>query len=310
MTDRIKNIVSQFEIENEASITKTLGSIEKIKALSDEEKVDLTSLLATIFYHDHASTAAMLKLANRAEKQIAKFGEAVLPFLLDEVLNSDAESTAHLGRAIALNGNAAVDPLLKAWDNHRSDDFAIINLIQALSYFRNDETIKALPELLVASKAKNHQVRSMALNAIGKLSHRLHTNVFDEKIRLKMFDTAFTLLSDSKPLVRSSAARALGKLLRKRLLTGIQKEKLLKAYNAILGNDEQHEWDSAYIVRHEAERFISFCKEAESLTDKYKQSFKIIAKRELCPKTFHFTIEAPLLAKKNEGRPIYYCSSP
>ncbi|MBE9503045.1 MAG: sulfide/dihydroorotate dehydrogenase-like FAD/NAD-binding protein [Proteobacteria bacterium] len=87
-------------------------------------------------------------------------------------------------------------------------------------------------------------------------------------------------------------------MLSKRLLNDEQREKLLKSYNAILGNDEKHEWDYAYIVRHEAERFLPFCKAGESLADRYKQSFKIVSKRELCTKTFHFEIEAPLLAKK------------
>ena len=298
MTDKINKIISQIDIENEDTISKALDQVAKLKDLSDEEKVDISSALSVLFYHDHAGMVDMIKLANRAEKQIAKFGEAVLPFLIKEVTNADAESAAHLGRAIALNGTAAVDLILKAWDENRDDDFAIINLIQTLSYFRVPETIKVLPEILVASKAKNHQVRAMALNAAGRLSQRLHANLLDEKMRTKMFDSAFTLISDSNPLVRANAARALGKMLSKRLLNDDQREKLLKSYNAILGNDEKHEWDYAYIVRHEAQRFLPFCKAGESLADRYKQSFKIVAKRELCTKTFHFEIEAPLLAKK------------
>ncbi len=37
------------------------------------------------------------------------------------------------------------------------------------------------------------------------------------------------------------------------------------------------------------------------LTSKYKQSFKIMEKRELCPDTFFYAIEAPFIAKKLEA---------
>ena len=298
MTDRTKSIIDNINMDKEQSIAKALDQVEKLEGLTDEEKVEIASGLSTIFYHDHYGMIDMIKLANRAEKQIARFGDAVLPFLIEQLADTDPESAAHIGRTIALNGAPAVDTLLEAWSKNREDDFAIINIMQAISYFRDTAVIKALPEVLVAAKSKNFQVRAEALYTVGKLARRLPADIFDEKLLLKMFDISFNLLSDSKALVRKDAARALGKMVKKGILSNDQKEKVFKAFNAILGNDEKHEWDNAFIVRHEAEYFIPCCRAAQTLADRYKQSYRILAKRELCEKTFHYVIEVPFIARK------------
>jgi len=298
MTDRVKGIIENINIDREETIGRALDQLDALIKLTDEEKTDLTVALSTIFYHDHAGKPDMTRLASRAEKQIARFGEAVLGTLAAELADADPESAAHLGRTIALSGENAVAVLLDSWDSMRDDDFAIINIMQALSYFRTDAVIRAMPEILVAAKSKNHQVRAAALYTAGKLVLRLSAGAFDEKLRLKIFDISFGLLSDSKSLVRKDAARALGKMLRKGILAPDQKKKVFKAFNAILGNDDRHEWDSAFIVRHEAEHFMPYCRAAKTLADKYRQSYRIVSKRELCEKTFHFAIEAPLIASK------------
>jgi len=298
MTERVKSIIGNINIDKEDYISRALDQVEALQNLTDEEKIDLTAALTTIFYHDHAGNLDMTRLANRAEKQIARFGEAVLPTLAGELIDADPESAAHIGRAIALNGAPAVSVLLHAWNNNREDDFAIINILQTLSYSRTEEVVTAMAEILVAAKSKNHQVRAEALYAVGKLSLRLSADTFDDKLKLKMFDTAFTLLSDTKPLVRKDAARALGKMLKKGILDDGQKKKVFQAFNAILGKDEKHEWDYAFIVRHEAEHYLPYCKGSETLADRYRQSYRILTKRELCDRTFHFTIEAPFIARK------------
>ena len=298
MTERVKSIIDNINIDKEEYISRALDQVEALNNLTDEEKIDLTRALSTIFYHDHTGNLDMIKLSNRIEKQIARFGEAVLPLLAQELIDADPESASYIGRAIALNGAPSVNVLLTLWNENRDDDFTIINVLHTLSCLRTEEVIMALAEILVAAKSKNHQVRAEALYTVGKLSLRLSADAFDEKLRLKMFDTAFNLLSDSKPLVRKDAARALGKMLKKGILNEDQKKKVYNAFNSILGNDEKHEWDYAFIVRHEAEHYLPYCKISETLADRYRQSYRIITKRELCDRTFHFTIEAPFIARK------------
>jgi ferredoxin--NADP+ reductase len=299
MTERVQSIIEHIVLDNEESVSRALVQTRKLTKLTVEEKNELTAALTTVFYHhDHAGITGMTKVAVMAEKQIAKFGCEVVPFLIEELINADAESAAYLGRAIALNGCQAIDFILGAWDENWEDDFASINIIQALSYFKTAEIKKAIPRILVASKSANFQVRAIALYAIGKIARRITAEAFDDSLRNAMFDAVFESLADRKPLVRKNAARTLGKMQKKGILIAEHEKKVFMAFKAILGTDGRHKWDRAFIVRHEAEHFLPFFKIDKTLADKYRQSFRIITKRELAPDTFHYNIEAPLIARK------------
>ncbi len=298
MKKAIDNIINGLKSEDEVSISVALDEIEQLSGLTDDDKIALASALALLFYRDHVGMSEMISLANRAEKQITRFGPVVIPFLIDELVSADAESCAHLGRAIAVNGANAIAPLLDVWNRKRTDQYALINLTQALAYFRIPEVLQALPEILVAAESDNYQLSSNAINAMGKLVVRIDPNLFDEALRQQMFDISFARLSDSRSLVRMQAARTLGKLMEKGLLTNTQKEQLRTAYCAITGKDGSNDWDDAYIVRHEAKCYLPLLKTTPTSVTHYQQSFKILSKRELCPNTFHYVIEAPLIARK------------
>ncbi len=299
MTERIEHIVKHIHFDSEEEVAKALDHAGQLQDLTYEEKNDLAAAFSIIFYHhDHAGITAMGKLAIRAEHLIAGFGCDVVPFLLGELINADSESAAYLGKAIALNPCPNVNALLQAWEENWDDDFAGINIIQALSYFKDPDVVKAIPQILVACKSANFQVRAMGLYTIGKLALRLDPGVFSQELLLSMFDTVFTMLADSKPLVRKNAARSLGKMQKRGLLTDKQRLQVLAAFKAILGTDGQHNWDRAFIVRHEAEHFLPLFSSRPAMGDRYRQSFKILAKEELCEKTFHFVIEAPMIARK------------
>ncbi len=298
MSKIIDFIINKLKSEDETSISLALNEIEQLTDIADDDKIALTSSLTQLFYRDHTGMAEMISLTNRAEKQISRFGSVVIPFLIDELANADAESCTHLGRVIAVNGANAITPLLDAWNNKRSDQYALINLTQALTYFRTPKILQTLPEILIAVESDNYQLSSNVINATGKLVVRIDPNQFDEALRQQIFDVSFSHLTDSHSLVRMQAARTLGKLMGKGLLTNTQKENLRAAYSAILGQDENHDWDHAYIVRHEAKRYLPHLKTTPTSVAHYQQSFKILSKKELCPKTFHYVIEAPLIARK------------
>lgn len=299
MTDRIKKIRKQILFDNEQSVSKALNKIKAMKDLTTEEKIDLTAILSTIFYHhDHAGVTGMNRIAVRTEKQIAKFGTDVVDYLIEELVNADAESAAYLGRTIAMNDAFAIDRLLKTWDEEELDDFAVINIIQSISYSKSPAVSKAIPRVLVAAKAENFQLRSIALYTIGKLARRVPADAFDDKLRAQMFDVVFNRLRDRKPLVRKNAARSLGKMQKKGLLMGEHEQAVYDKFRQLLGKDGQHQWDRAYIVRHEAEHFLPFFQKPSSVMRKYHQSFRIVSKDELADQTYHFVIEAPLIARK------------
>ena len=299
MTDRIEHIIKHIHFDSLVEIDKAIGHAEKLEDLTSEEKNDLAAALSIIFYHhDHAGITTMVKLAVRAEQLLASFGCDIIPFLLDELINADAESAAYLGKAIALSTCKNVDMVLDAWEENIDDDFASINILQALSYYKTDSVVKAIPRILVACKSGNYQVRAIALYSLGKLALRIKVSHYTTEQKLSMFDTVFILLSDNKPLVRKNAARALGKMQQRGLLSEKLRLKGLAAFTAILGTDGQQSWDRAFIVRHEAEHFLPLFSVKPAIGDRYRQTFKIITKHELCDKTYHYSIDAPMIARK------------
>lgn len=297
MTDRIKAIIQQINVDNEEQLARALDLAGAIPDLKDDEKAALAAAFSTLFYHDLSGRTAIIKLANRAEKFISKLGPAVLSEMIAEITQADSESAAHFGRVIARNGRAAVKPLMEAIDTNRKDDYAVMNLITAFSYFRDAEVVKALPEILVAAKSANQRLRSEAIYAIGRIANANGANLFDDTLRIKMFDTPFQALKDKVALVRRNAARSLGKMLRKGILNPAQEAKLYEAFQGILGYGTNN-WDNAYIVRHEAERALPYFRKDGDGKNRYYQSFRILEKRELCPDTFYYTIQAPFISRK------------
>jgi ferredoxin--NADP+ reductase len=224
----------------------------------------------------------------------------MFPFLLKEILQADTESAVYFGKSLARSGVPALEFLLPKLEN-RDHDHDLINLLQTLSLFKIPEVVKALPVILATSQHHNHQVTAMGLYAVGRIVQKHRATAFSEELRSTLFDSVFRFLSNPQVLVRKNAARALGKMMRKGLLTPEKESKLYKTFLAIAGRDEHNNWDRAFIVRREAEDFLPYFCQSSLHVRQYSQSYKILAKRLLCANTYHFTIEAPLIAKKIQG---------
>lgn len=298
MTEKINSIIKDIRIDNETETARALEAAARQTGLSDAEKTELAAGLSALFYHDLHGKKGLIQIASQAEDVIASLGTAVLPYLIGEVAQADAESAAHFGRVIARGKAAAVKPMLEAINAHRGDDYAMMNLIAAISFFKDPAALEAIPEILVASKGKNERLRAEALYAVGRLVRNLGSDRFDDTLRLKMFDTCFEALKDKSPLVRRNATASLGKIAEKGMLTGNQEQKVLDKFKGLIGIDGAHNWDNAYIVRQQAQQFFKFLKEDGNIKNRYHQTFRIMEKRELCPDTYYYSIDAPLIARK------------
>jgi len=300
--DRVYTIIQSLDTRSAESVTQALNAAKALRDLTTDEKLSLTRSLSEVFFHvHHTGSTSMPKLAVLIEKLIGKFGPEMIPFLFQEILKADTETAVDFGKSLARNGVVGLEFILSKLDAYRERDHDLINLIQVLSLFKIPEAAKAIPAILAAAQHNNHQVTAMGLYSVGRLVQKLRPTAFSEELRLKMFDAVFRFLSNPQGLVRKNAARALGKMLRKGLLSKENEQKLYKTFLAIAGRDEHHNWDRAFIVRREAEDFLPYFCQSSLHIRQYSQSYKILSKRLLCPNTYHFTIDAPLIAKKIEG---------
>jgi ferredoxin/flavodoxin---NADP+ reductase len=301
MNDQVNVIIQSLDTHSAESVTEGLKAVKAIRSLTFEEKIALSRAFSDVFFHVHdASTSQLPKQAVRIERLIAQSGPEMFPFLLEEILHADTESAVFFGRSLAHSGVPALEYLLSKLDEHRNHDHDLINLLQTLALFAIPEVVETLPNILTIAQHHNHQVTAMGLYAAGRIVQKHKVNAFPEELRAHLFDAVFRFLSNPQVLVRKNAARTLGKMLRKGLLTREKENKLYKTFLAIAGRDE-HNWDRAFIVRREAEDFLPYFCQSSLHVRQYSQSYKILAKRLLCTNTYHFTIEAPLIAKKIQG---------
>lgn len=304
MTDRIKELTAKFAERSVTDQKSALTAVESTKNFTPEEKTSLAEAIVTLFYQDHADDPELGETIARSEKALASLGGDVAGFLIGQLAEADAESAEHFARAIGFTGASAVNPLLSAMTAKSGDDYAQINMLLAVGNFTDPSIIKALPKVLKHAGSSNSQLKSGALYCIGRMFNRIPYGNVPTADRAVMFDILFRGVSDPSPLVRRHAVRALGKGARNSYFTPEQVDKAHNAFRAILGT-ENFNWDNAFIVRSEAERQLHYCQHGEGErdtgatgADKYRQDFRVLEKRELCPNTFYFKINAPLIARK------------
>lgn len=302
MKDQVNQAIQNLDVRSVESVTHTLDVIKEMSDLDLEEKSALAKSLFEVFYlAHHTGSSVMLKLAVRTEKRIAKFGHKMIPFIFDEMVESDSETAIYFGKTLARNGVDGLDYLLSKVSEHKNREHDLINIIQALSYFKIPEVTKAIPVIMTLAQHSNHQITAVALSTAGRLAQTLQPSSFNKELRSDMFNSVFRFLSDTQGLVRKNAARTLGQMLRKGILSEEQEKKAYNAFMAITGRDEQHNWDRAFIVRREAEDFLPYFHQASAPIRTYTQTYKITSKRLLCTNTYHYTLDAPMIARKIEA---------
>lgn len=256
MSDRTDEIVKAFASQDTAQCESAMGKIASLTDLAAEEKVKLAAALGAMFYRDERGNTALTKLIKDAEKLIASFGPDVIDWIIGQFEDADAESAEHLARSLGHIGAEAVDKTRTAFVTHKDNSYILINLLSAVGHFSDPAVITLLPEAIEHSKTDEVQVKSAAFYCLGRMCNRLPAGTLGDDNKTVMFDALFAGLAHPKALARRHSVRALGKMALNSYLNSEQSAKVTKAFRAILGMDD-FEWDDAYIVRTEAEYYLS-----------------------------------------------------
>jgi len=210
--------------------------------------------LCSLFYVDTADRPDLQPLLDRAVAVLAGHGPRVVGQLLELMKGSDIKSHLYLARTLAYVGQAALPALRRviATEDPYSRSFALFAVGKV-----NDLAVReALPEVIGSLMHPDKEVRDSAARALGKIAEAVPATQLAEGRRAEIFEVLFRTLSDVQPAVRAKAVRSLGKLVRAAYLTSAQEERVRLAILRILGRDEAHEWDRAFIVRREAEEAL------------------------------------------------------
>ncbi len=155
--------------------------------------------------------------------------------------------------------------------------------------------MKHIPSIIAETKATSRSKRVSALKRFGVYLSSNEAETLSEENRDKIFNALFESVSDVDHQCRAVAVQKLGLLAKNKLLNNEQQQKLSRCVASLLGYDD-FEWDSAFIVRKEAERVYRLVNENAK-----PAQFQILEKRELCPQTFLYQIYAPQIARKIEA---------
>jgi hypothetical protein len=210
--------------------------------------------LCSLFYVDTADRPDLQPMLDRAVAILAGHGSRIVGQLLELMRGSDIKSHLYLARTLAFIGQAALPALRRviATEDAYSRSFALF----AVGKVHDPAAREALPEVIGSLMHPDKEVRDSAARALGKIAEAVPATLLAEDRRAEVFEVLFRTLSDVQPAVRAKAVRSLGKLLRAAYLTPEQEERVRLAILRILGRDEAHEWDRAFIVRREAEEAL------------------------------------------------------
>jgi HEAT repeat protein len=210
--------------------------------------------VCSLFYVDTADRPDLQPLLDHAVAVLAAQGPRVVAQLLELMKGSDIKSHLYLARTLAAIGHAALPALRRviAIDDPYSRSFALF----AVGKIHDPAVREALPEVVGSLMHPDKEVRDSAARTLGKIAERVPADQLAEDRRTEIFEVLFRTLSDVQPAVRAKAVRSLGKLARLSYLAPAQEQHVLLAVLRILGRDEAHEWDRAFIVRREAEETL------------------------------------------------------
>jgi hypothetical protein len=148
MTNRIKSITGKMSSQDTEQLKVALAEVSTLSDLSSEEKQELAAAVSTTFYRDPAGDEELSQLIDQGESVLASLGPEVAEWIVEQLVEADAESAEHFAGALGQMGAPAVD-LLRSWfDTSRGDDYAQINLLLAAGHFTDPGVARILPEAL------------------------------------------------------------------------------------------------------------------------------------------------------------------
>ncbi len=233
---------------------------EEIARRGSDAAQPLFEVLSTLFYIDPLDRPDLKPCLDEALNLVIGFGEAVIPYLLDHLDDSDVKAQIVVANALGRIGADAVHPLLEAYDTTDDPDRRSF-ILYALGHVRSPRVRAALPMAVEAAMADHNGLRDSATRSLGRMLEWIPPEDLDPELKERLLEVLRLNLADPSPGIRSKAVRSLGKAARHGHLDHDQCAWLRGTLECILGMDSRHEWDRAYIVRREAREAMLHCPE-------------------------------------------------
>ncbi len=213
--------------------------------------------LCSLFYADVADRPELEPPADLATDVLAEQGGKVVSILLAQMEGSDMKSHFYLARILGRIGHDALVKL-EEYLSTAEDPYSLSFALYALGKLTTPEVVRALPEVLGCLMHPDKEVRDSAARTAGKIAETVPPEALTVEMREQMFEALLRSSHYHQAPVRAKSFKSLGKMARAGLLDTTQTDALRHVLRGALGegDSEEHTWDQAFIVRHEAKEAL------------------------------------------------------
>jgi HEAT repeat protein len=229
----------------------------QVPSLGEDEGRSLLEMISALFYIDPLDLPGHLPVIEEAIALVGSMGTWAIPPLLQELGGGDVKAQMAVAQALGHMGAPAIEPLI--FEYNACPEPACQNFIlYALGKVKAPEIIKAVPAALEAAGSIDQEMRDTATRALGKFAESIPAGNLTGDLRTAVIERLRKNMGDLNPALRAKAVRSLGKMARLGHMTGRERWELAAALRRILGQDEDFEWDRAYVVRKEAKEALEY----------------------------------------------------
>lgn len=223
-----------------------------IPELGGEDRRKLASTVSNLFCIDTVSLPEFTSVVDMAVRVVTAMGPALIPHHLEEMRGTDFKGLFCFARVLAALGTESVKPILEACDG-ADDDHLLVGALYALTKIRDESVMKGFPLIVDLCNSPKSEVRDAAVGTLGELVEHLPSLCFSQKQRKRAFEALLAATRGPTPGTRAKGVRGLGKMADKGLLSAQARQRTLNRIRQVLGRHKGYTWDTAYIVRKEAE---------------------------------------------------------
>jgi hypothetical protein len=229
----------------------------EIARIGLNEARPLFEMISTLFYIDPFDRPDLVPILDEATSLMASFAMWVIPVLVEQLDAGDLKAQMAAAQSLGRIGDDAIKPLMAAYTSSAEPSRRAF-VLYALGKIKSAQIVQAAHLALEAVQSPDRELRDTATRVIGKFAERIPASHLSEEVRLSFIEKLQHNLADPNPGIRAKAVRSLGKLARfGHLITG-ERATLKATCLLILGEDENFEWDQAYVVRKEAKEALNY----------------------------------------------------
>lgn len=232
-----------------------LAEIE-ISKMGTGEARSLFEMISALFYIDTLDHPELAAILDKAINLTSRFGPWIIPILINNLDEGDIKAQWAAAHVLGRIGENAIRPLMEEYASKNSPSLRPF-ILYAMGKIKSPNIVQVVPMAIDAARSTNLELRDTACRAIGKIMESVPPGALSEELRHSVLDCLYDSLSVANPSVRSKAIRSLGKMARYGHLIESEYERLKTVCHRIAGDDGNHDWDNAFVVRKEAEEALA-----------------------------------------------------